>query len=109
MKGRPASLEIGSRIRSVNRRFAKKKKDPRNADRSLWGDLAVANFARVTGLSGDVDVDPETVLCDLLADLMHWCDVPKARGSVVQSVDFDSALQRAREHYSQECAEERER
>ncbi len=109
MEDRRTMLKIRRRIQRINRRLAENSADPRNADRSSWGELAVVSFASVTGLSPDVQLDPETVLCDLLVDLMHWCDVPKAKDSLVESVDFESALQRAREHYSQECADERER
>ena len=109
MKSRPTTLGTRGRIRSVNRRLAKNNAGPRNADRSSWGELAVVSFASVTGLSGDVELDPETVLCDLLADLMHWCDAPKAKGSRAQPVDFESALQLAREHYAQELVGERKR
>jgi hypothetical protein len=65
--------------------------------------LAVATFASVTGQSGDVEVDPETVLGDLLAGLMHWCDVQKTRTSLEEPISFESALERARDHYREEC------
>ncbi len=106
MEDRPTTLKMRNRIRNVNRRLSKTNADPRNADRALWGTLAVVSFASVTGLSGDVQIDPETVLCDLLADLMHWCDVQETNYCVRGSVDFESALERARGHYSKECAEE---
>jgi len=101
--------KIRSVIRRVNRRLAKYDANPRNADRSLWGELAVVSFANATGLSADVRIDPETVLSDLLADLMHWCDVQKNNACLVESIDFGSALRRAREHYTEECADERKR
>jgi len=104
MEHRLTTLKIRNRIRSVNRRLAKTNADPSNADRSLWGALAVVSFASVTGLSGDAQIDPETVLGDLLADLMHWCDVQKTNDSRAESIDFESALERARDHYSEECA-----
>jgi len=108
MEDRPTTRRIRNRIRIVNRRLAKADADPRNADRALWGELAVVSFASVTGQSHDVHVDPETVLGDLLADLMHWCDVQKASDSRIESIDFESALQRARNHYDEECVDERE-
>ena len=89
MGKRPAALKIRNQIRSVNRRLAKDNAEPRNADRSLWSELAVVSFAGVTGLSEDLQIDPETVLCDLLADLMHWCDVQKTNHSEVESIDFE--------------------
>ena len=107
MDYRHTILKIRSRIRSANLRLAKNSAAPRNTDRSLWGSLAVFSFASVTGLNGDVQTDPETVLADLLADLMHWCDVQKADKCLVESIDFESALRRARHHYSNERAEER--
>jgi hypothetical protein len=108
MEDRSAISKIRNRIRNANRRLAKNNADPRNADRALWGALAVVSFASVTGLSGDVQIDPETVLCDLLADLMHWSDVQKTNDCLIESVDFESALERARDHYIAECAAERE-
>jgi hypothetical protein len=73
----------------------------------LWGSLAVVSFASVTGLGEEVQTDPKMVLSDLLADLMHWCDSQKAAGKLENSIDFESALQRARDHYYEECAEGR--
>ncbi len=86
----------------MNRRLAKSSADPRNADRVLWGSLAMVSFAAAAGLRGDLQADPETVLGDLLADLMHWCDAQKASDRLVGSIDFESALERARYHYSEE-------
>lgn len=100
--------ELTSRIRRANRLLIKSHSDPCNADRALWGSLAVVTFASVTGQSGDVEVDPETVLGDLLAGLMHWCDVQKTNRGLEESIDFESALKRARNHYEEECADERE-
>ncbi len=62
----------------------------------------MVSFAGATGLSGDLKTDPETVLGDLLADLMHWCDGQKASDCLVESIDFESALKRARDHYRAE-------
>ncbi|HXM35913.1 MAG TPA: hypothetical protein VN920_12040 [Pyrinomonadaceae bacterium] len=93
--------EIKERIRSVNRRLNETRGDPRNADRALWGALAVVSFAGVTGQSQDVHTDPETVLADLLSDLIHWCDAPI--GGLEEAIDFESALERARNHYNEEC------
>ncbi len=100
--------KIRNRIRRVNRRLHETDADPSNADRALWGTLAVVSFASVTGQSEDSQTDPETVLGDLLADLMHWCDAQKASGSLEESLDFESALKRARNHYKEERVEERE-
>src|ERR1035441_3752777 len=66
---------IRNQIGSTNRRLVKNNAAASNTDRSLRGALAVVSFADVTELNRDVQTDPETVLSDLLADLMHWCDV----------------------------------
>ena len=105
MEDRRAAFKLRRRIRNVNRRLVKNNANPRCADRSLWGAFAVLSFADATGLSGDVQVDPETVLADLLADLMHWCDVQKTDDCLRESIGFESALERARDHYSGECGE----
>src|ERR1700693_407891 len=109
MKSKPTIREIRDRIRSVNRRLDKTNADPRNADRALWATYAAVSFASVTGQSEDVHIDPETVLGDLLAGLMHWCDVQKPSDIRIESINFESALQRARNHYTEECIDERER
>jgi hypothetical protein len=100
--------KLTDQIRRANRRLNQTHEDPRNADRALRGALAVASFASVTGQSEEVAVDPETVLGDLLAGLMHWCDVQKTNGSLEESIDFESALERARNHYKEEYDYERE-
>ena len=99
--------EITERISSVNRRLNDTHEVPRNADRALWGALALVNFADVTGQSQDVQTDPGTVLVDLLGDLMHWCDAQKASG-MEEPIDFEFALKRARNHYKEECVDERD-
>jgi hypothetical protein len=98
--------KLRDRIRRVNRRLDETHADPRNADRALWGALAAVTFASVTGQIEYVETDPETVLGDLLADLMHWCDAQKSNVLREQSIDFESALARARNHYREECADE---
>ncbi len=50
--------------------------------------MAVLNYKNDTG--GDLT----DAACDLLADLMHWCDR--------YDQDFDNEVQRAREHYEAE-------
>ena len=107
MVNKLATRRVMDRVRGVNRRLSETRADPRNADRALWGELAVVTFANVTGQSRDVQTDPETVLGDLLADLMHWCDSQKTNVSLEESIDFESALGRARNHYNEECEEER--
>ncbi len=98
--------QIKDQIRTLNRRLERANAEPCNADRALWASLAIVSFARVVGLAEDVTVDPETVLGDLLADLMHWCDVQKKNNAYQEPINFDSALARARNHYRGEYAEE---
>lgn len=78
--------------------------EPRGSDSALCGAFALLGFADVTGQVEEVSSDPETVLCDLLADLMHWCD-DQGGGKMVEAVNFESALERARRHYDDECLE----
>lgn len=74
----------------------------------MWGASAMVSFARNAGQGIDLRIDPETVLCDLLADLMHWCDLQKSVDHYMEPVDFESALGRARRHYGAERANERD-
>jgi hypothetical protein len=39
-----------------------------NAERSEWADTAIQAFRAMCG------TDPEDAVCDLLADLHHYCD-----------------------------------
>ena len=94
------SYKLMQKIHAVQRRLKTKGGEMTNADRVLWGELALSSFASESGQSDDLTTDPETVLGDLLADLMHFCD---ARGT-----DFDSALERGRNHHSEEIEEEAE-
>jgi hypothetical protein len=105
MKDRPTTLTIRNRIRRANRILAKRNTGPSNSDRALRGELAAVSFPSVTGLNSDIRVDPETVLTDLLADLMHWCDAETNRSSNPESINFESALKRARKHYRSEYDE----
>ena len=95
---------IRNQIRKVSRRLSKPGEDPRNSDRVLWGALAAASFAGVTGQSEDLTIDPETILGDLLAALMHWSDAQKRNPLLEETIDFESALERARNHYHEESA-----
>jgi hypothetical protein len=100
--------EITEQIRRVNRRLNETCGDIRNADRALRGVLAIVSFAGATEQSQEVQIEPETVLVDLLSDLMHWCDAQKANSALEKAIDFELALERARNHYNEECADERE-
>lgn len=77
---------------------------PRNRDRSLWAQHAVVSFAKAAGQELDYRFDPQTVLSDLLTDLMHWCDVPASKLSGLKGVDFESALGQAQRNYNAESA-----
>jgi len=61
------------------------------SNRSLWVVTAIHEFLQLTY------TDQEDALCDLLADLMHWCDE--------HQFDFDNELRRARGHYEAEVNE----
>lgn len=61
----------------------------------------MAAFARAAGQDADLRLDPETVLCDLLADLMHWCDTQTIPNQL-RAIDFQSALGRALRHHAAE-------
>jgi hypothetical protein len=81
--------------------------EPTNADRAVWGALAIVHFATVTGRVPDILSDAETLLADLLADVMHWCNVQKANRRQ-EAIEFGSALQRARDYYEEEYSDELE-
>ena len=83
--------------------MAKINLDPCNADRAMWAASAMANFARISDREADLQTDPETLLGDLLTDLMHWCDIEKRHKS---SVEFESALEQARLHFVAERVQE---
>lgn len=73
--------------------YVKKGRDVTNDDRAEWADKGVRAFQNA------VKTDDESVLGDLLADLMHWADK--------NNYDFDSALERGRDHYTEEIKEEK--
>lgn len=66
--------------------------DAINGDRAAWAQQALSAFTDATG------TDAEDALCDLLADLMHWCDR--------HGTSFSSELERARCHYAAETGEQ---
>ncbi len=108
MTGRSEIRKIKAQIRGVNHRLNETGADPSNADRALWGALVVAHFASVTSRAEDMHTDPQTVLSDLLADLMHWCDFRRSSSEPPEAIGFDSALERARDYYSEEVSDELE-
>jgi hypothetical protein len=85
----------------------KNKPEPGNADRARWGKLAMTSFAKATGANRDLPSDPETVLADLLADVMHWCDARKTADQSLEPIDFESALDRARAHHAKERTDQK--
>ena len=93
MTGRSEIGQLRAQIHRLNHRLNETGADPTNADRALWGALAVAHFASVSGRAEDVHADPETVLSDLLADLMHWCN-QQSNSEPQEAIRFDSALER---------------
>lgn len=68
-----------------------------NDNRAAWAATALNAFADVT-MMNTAGEDGETILGDLLADLMHWCDR--------NGVDFNDMLERARDHYEEETRPE---
>jgi len=56
--------------------------------RAQWAESALRDFRENTG------TDLEDAVCDLLADLMHWCDR--------HGQDFEHELRRAQLHYEAE-------
>jgi hypothetical protein len=85
----------------LGRRQRKGPTEFRNADRAHLGSSAIVHFARVAGQTHDLREDPETVLTDLLTDLMHWCDDHGAR-RYPQVARFAEALRMAQRHFSEE-------
>jgi hypothetical protein len=104
MENRLGKVKTGGWARKVTARLS-----PSNADRAAWAASAIAAFAVASGASGDLPVDPETVLGDLLADLMHWSDLRGARLRVERPISFDLALTQARVHYVDERVSEQKR
>ena len=65
-----------------------------NANRAEWAGAAIETFRADTG------TDQEDAVADLLADLMHFCDLVEGQPS------FDAALERGRMHYDAEISGE---
>lgn len=97
-------MERGLRVKRArtSNRLPTINNGPSNADRCLWGELALHSFAGVSGAKRELAQDPETVLADLLADLMHWCEMQGDLHRRDHPVDFESALRRARCHHAEE-------
>lgn len=74
--------------------------DNLNNERADWAEAALDAFALVTRMD-TAGEDYETILGDLLCDLMHWCDR--------NGVDFDVMLDVARMGYEDETTEKDKR
>ncbi len=59
--------------------------DGQNGDRAEWAELAILAFRKATG------TDEEDAVCDLIADLQHWCDR--------NGYDFEAEVKRGNGHY----------
>jgi hypothetical protein len=70
--------------------------DGQNDERAEWAAESIRTFARVTCMD-TANEDDDTILGDLLCDLMHWCDR--------EGIDFDAVLGAARENYGAETAD----
>lgn len=71
---------------------------PTNRDKAAFARVALRAYATRTGLAEHFPSDHETVISDLLADLMHYC--------TIHDLSFNDLLSRADRHYSEEWAEE---
>jgi hypothetical protein len=72
--------------------------EPTNGDRANWARAALLAFGEAA--PGDsLDEEPETVVADLLGDMMHFC---RRAG-----VDFDECLRRGTGYHRDESAEAR--
>ena len=70
-----------------------------NVDRAGWAHEAVQKFAEVTGLTASNDT-LDTKVGDLLSDLMHL--------TLIEGLDFDEILERARGYFQEELSMERD-
>lgn len=93
---------IRTRIRRLNRRLRETDSRPSNTDRALWGAIAIAQLNGGVGSGRGSAADDELALSDLLADLMHWCDLRATANRRPQPIEFESALERARQYYREE-------
>lgn len=71
--------------------------EPTNDDRAYWAQVALKSFARETRMD-TAGEDDETILGDLLTDLMHFCDR--------HDIDFQRKLIGATVNYEEEKADE---
>jgi len=67
-----------------------------NEDRAQWAENVMETFADETGM--DQETEPETILADLLCDLMHYA-------ATLSEGIFEAALADARAHYEHEVGD----
>lgn len=71
---------------------------PTNEDRAGWAQVAVDAFAAETNMDAAGE-DMQTVMGDLLADLMHLCQQ--------NDIDFERILATGKMHFEAELEEEK--
>jgi len=67
----------------------------KNSDRAEWAEQAVQTFKEGTRMRGE---DEETIIGDLLCDLMHYCRI--------NGWDFADLMERAESHFEIEIVED---
>ena len=77
---------------------------PINADRVESADVALQAFHKYskwpTPFWQLCPQDQQDILCDLLANLRHWCRA--------EAVDFEAAVRISQDHFEEECDAEEE-
>lgn len=68
---------------------------PTNAQRAQWIETALHIFTLYTGQN--LELEPDDVVADFLADLMHWCDA--------HEIDFEAAREMGAFHHEDEVNE----
>lgn len=106
MSNSAAVRYIRAEIGRANARLRRTESRPSKADLALWGALAIAQLNSSAALGEGSASDVELVLSDLLADLMHWCDLRSIAQGRPEELSFESALEKARAHYQEECDDE---
>lgn len=86
-----ARAKIGEPRPQDSERQVPPDEDGRNSERAEWAEVALLAFEDRTGC------DREDSVCDLICDLMHWCDR--------NATDIGLQLRRARGMYEDEITE----
>ncbi len=71
--------------------------EPSNEKRAEWAEVAIAAFAAEVRMHGE---ESETIITDLLCDLMHFCNL--------NGIDFQGCVEMAEGNYREELADEAE-